>query len=127
MDSKSSTLPRSNVVNLFILGIAIVLICVVKTKFSELFVAQVPMMGLPGNGGAQGGPVANSYPSFVQGGHPQGNPYTFNNQIYPARIPYYPEVGRPCESGDCGVLGKCENGVCKAMPYNKTVFNDRIG
>lgn len=116
---------RSNIANLFILGLAIVLVCVAKTKFSELFVAQVPMVpGMHGYG-AQGGQVANSYPSFVQGGHPQGNPYTFGKQIYPARIPYYPELGRPCD-GDCGVLGKCENGVCKAQPYHKTVFNDQI-
>ncbi len=117
---------RSNVINLFILGIAIVLVCAIKTKFSELFVAQVPIVSYNQGGyGAQGGHVANSYPSFVNGGHPQGNPYTFPNQIYPAKIPYYPELGRPCD-GDCGVLGKCENGTCKAVPYNKTVFNDII-
>ena len=122
-DAVVKSVSRSNVINLFILGIAIVLVCVVKTKFSELFVAQVPMIpGMHGYG-AQGGNVANSYPSFVNGGHPQGNPYQFPNQIYPARIPYYSEVGRPCD-GDCGVLGKCENGVCKAVPYQKTVFGD---
>ena len=117
--------PASKIINLFILAIAIVLVCVTKSKFSELFVAQVPMIPNMQGYGAQGGPVANSYPSFVDGVHPMGNPYQYQNQIYSSpRIPYYPELGKVCKNngGDCGVLGKCENGVCQAMPYNKTVF-----
>lgn len=118
---------RSKVINLFILGVAIVLVCLAKSKFSELFVAQVPMVPSMHGYGAQGGQVANSYPSFVAGVQPTGNPYQYPNQIYSSpRVPYYPELGRECKNGDCGVLGKCEGGQCQAMPYNKTVFNNPV-
>ena len=118
---------RSSITNLLILGIAILLICNIKTKFSEMFVANVPMIPNDDGYGAQGGVFSGNYPGYSVGGHPNGNPYTFNNQIYPAKIPYYPELGRPCEgNAGCGVLGKCENGVCGATPYNKTVFGDQV-
>jgi len=111
---------RSNIVNLIILGVAIILVCVTKKKFSELFVANIPMMNGPMMNGQE--PLRE----FANSGHPQGNPYTYQNQIYPAKIPYYPELGSPCKNGDCGLLGKCEGGSCRAIPYNKTVFNQPI-
>lgn len=118
---------RTNIINLFILAIAIILVCLAKNKFSELFVPQVQLPPYLDSYGAQGGHVANSYPSLAGGVHPQGNPNRFQNQIYPARIPYYAELGRPCTNQkDCGVLGKCEGGSCNSIPYEKTVFNDRI-
>jgi len=113
---------RTNVINLFILGIAIILVCVVKTKFSDLFVGQVPMVQGMNGYGAQG----NLQGNLQVNENLQRNPYVYPNQIYPDRIPYYPEFGRPCENGGCGVLGKCENGSCNAIPYNKTVFGNNV-
>ena len=116
---------RTQIINLLILAIAIILVCIAKSKFSELFVANVPLP-FQGPYDAQGGKIANSYPSFADGVHPQNNPYQFPNQIYPARIPYHTEMGRPCEGGSCGVLGKCENGICSPLSYNRTVFNQKL-
>lgn len=106
---------KSNIINLIILGVSIVLVYTIRTKFSELFVPQIPLGYYPNS------IYQNNYQN--NGVQPQGNPYHFNNQIYPDRIPYYPELGRPCNSvNDCGVLGNCVNGVCNAVPYNKTAF-----
>jgi len=98
--------PRTNVVNLFILAIAILLVCVTKNKFSEMFVAKVPIPPYNNGYGAQGGVVVNGYPGFAQGGNPPTQ-YTTNH----VRNPYYAGYNKPYD-GDCGVLGRCENGVC---------------
>lgn len=109
---------KTQLINMFILAIAIILVCSARSKFSELFVAQVPLPPQYQGYGAQGDP------GQIMGGHPQGNPYQYPNQIYPARIPYYTEMGRPCDSiQSCGSMGKCENGKCNAIPYEKSVFN----
>ena len=50
-------------------------------------------------------------------------------QIYPAKIPYYKDMGRVCDPNmpnSCGVMGKCQEGVCRAVPYNKSVFGVNI-
>lgn len=110
---------KTHLVNMFIIATAIVIICAARSKFSELFVAEVPMIPQYDGYGAQGGPTQP-----IQGGYPNGNPMIYQNQIYPARIPYYNEMGRQCNSiKDCGSMGVCTNGSCKTVPYENTVFN----
>lgn len=109
---------KSQLVNMFIIATAIILICVARAKFSELFVAEVPIPPYYQGYGAQGSPPP------IKGGYPQGEPRIYSNQIYPARIPYYNEMGRPCNSiKDCGSMGVCQDGSCKTIPYENSVFN----
>ena len=59
----------------------------------------------------------------------QIQPLMYPNQLYPAKIPFYPRTGRPCDyfnapEGNCGATGVCVSGVCQRKPTNgKTVFN----
>ena len=119
MQESNSNL-KKNVTNLLILGVAIVLISITKSKCSELFVGEVPMMMNSYDG-------INNLQYASQSDNLKENPYRFPRQIYPVRPPYYPELGKPCQnSGQCGVLGSCGDGVCKAIPYNKTVFGMNV-
>lgn len=99
-----------HIINLIILSIAIVLVIVAKKSVLEDdFVAQVPMVGNGGN-------------YAIPGSYPTGQPMRFREDIYPAKIPWYPEYGRPC-SGQCGATGMCVDGVCKMRNTDKTAFN----
>lgn len=104
---------NTQLINMLILAFAIILICVAKSKFSELFVPQVP---IPPNN-------YNYIPPPTQ--NPQALMY--QQQIYPAKIPHYNELGRPCDSvKDCGIMGVCKEGKCNAIPYQNTVFNQLV-
>ncbi len=115
----------ASVVNLLILGIAIILIIIALNNLqpqADPFVGKVPMV--LGGGGMPG-------PYYVPGVFPTGQPMMYPNQYYPAKVPYYNDstqhVGRPCQSeGGCGVLGVCQNGVCTVKSENDTVFNMKI-
>jgi hypothetical protein len=48
-------------------------------------------------------------------------PMTYQKQLYHAKLPWFPETGRPCK-GNCGVTGTCVSGVCQAKDYKDTVF-----
>lgn len=110
---------KTQLVNMFIIAVAIILICAARSKFSELFVAEVPMIPQYQGYGAQGGNVPPP-----PGGYPHGEPRIFPNQIYPARIPFYTEAGRKCNSiKDCGSMGICQDGTCNTIPYENSVFN----
>ena len=110
---------KTQIINMLIIAVAIVLISAAKVKFNEMFVAQVPHIPFDQGYGAQGGSVPP-----IRGGYPVGQPRIFENQIYPARIPYYNEMGRPCNSvKDCGSMGVCKEGHCKTIPYENSVFN----
>lgn len=115
---------KSKIMNILVLGLAIVIVCVTKTRFRELFVARVPITGLGDH----------RYPYH---GSPQAPPpYMYQQQYYP-QAPYYGQVGKPCGPNGCGSMGECVNtegqpisqgvGVCRAIPYNKTAFNSVIG
>lgn len=102
---------NTQLINMLILAFAIILICVAKSRFSELFVPQVPL-------------PPNNYPMPPMiSSNPQA-PLMYPQQIYPAKIPHYNELGRPCDSiKDCGIMGVCQEGKCNAIPYQNTTFN----
>lgn len=128
-----SSVPSKNyILNLVILGIAIVLV-VVARRNTDLFVGRVPITPI---GGEQ-------YPFMAA--QPIGQPMMYQRQLYPARVPWgnlIPsrnswigggnpsgnggnpsgiDMGRPCEGG-CGDTGVCQEGVCTTVK-NKTVFD----
>lgn len=106
-----------NIINLIILSIAIILILVTKNSVSsDSFVANVPVTPI-GNGG--------NIPYFVPGSQPIGQPMRFREDVYPAKIPWYPEYDRPC-SGQCGATGVCVDGICQNRTTDKTAFNVRV-
>ena len=116
---------KLQLINMFILAVAIILVCVAKSRFYELFVASLPEPPFYQGYGAGGNSRESLLQLQVPGTQPQGNPYIYQNQVYPGRIPYYNELGRPCAQGQdsCGSVGKCENGKCAAIPYSRTAFN----
>ena len=113
------------VLNLLVLGVAIVLVLVAQQNMSSLpsirnpdgFVGQVPMVPIGGRPGGSPYPVQIS-----PGGYPRGQPMMYPKQYYPAKVPYYNETGRPCEGG-CGATGTCQGGVCSMMDQYNTVFD----
>lgn len=129
---------KNYVINLFILAIAIALVCVAKSNFSELF---VPNVNLPPNN-TFFDPATKQFiqvphnniplnPWLPQGGHPMGQPMMYPNQIWPNGIPYYPQIGGPinadgmkvpCKDGDCGATGMCIDGTCRGRETDKTVM-----
>jgi hypothetical protein len=110
---------RSNTnysMNLFIIGIAIVIILLIKrSKLFDKFVGNVQVTPI-GNGG-------NNF--LVPGSYPMNQPMMYAQQLYPAKMPWYPETGRPC-SGKCGITGVCTNGICQMRDQTETVFNVKI-
>ena len=46
----------------------------------------------------------------------------YQQQFYPAKQPWAPETGRPCDGG-CGATGVCQNGICSMMDQYNTVFD----
>lgn len=100
-------------INLFILSIAIILICIAKSRFQELFVGDVPQVPL-------GGHSNDNNIQLVQ--ELNKNPYRYPQQIYSAGLPYYPYFNKPCKGGDCGVFGYCKDGICNQEMSEKTVF-----
>jgi len=123
------TSTSSTVMNMFILGIAILIVMLIKQRFEartnsgEPFVGVVPMTSI-GNGN----PYGPSGTLLGPGTQPYGQPMMYDQQLYPAKLPWYNETGRPC-SGDkgCGAVGVCQNGVCsvKDGPHD-TVFDIRV-
>jgi hypothetical protein len=117
----------SDIINLVILGIVIVLLFVVQQNYqnnkpSENFVGKVPQTPI-GNG--------MHYMYNVPGGHPTGQPMMYPEQLYQAKIPYYDDsihnIGRPCTGPNgCGVFGTCANGTCTVKDKSNTVFNLKI-
>ena len=110
---------RTHVINLFVLGTAIILVLVAKKNFKDYFVPNVPITPI-GNGG---------YPTDPQGGYPQGQPMRFNSQIWPAGVPYQPHPWAECSKNPtngfegCGATGVCKDGKCTPLEFKKTVFN----
>ena len=115
----NKTTLQTHIVNLFILGTAIILVFVAKRNFKDYFVANVPHTAI-GNGG---------YPTNPQGGYPQGQPMRFPKQLYPARVPYQPKpdsqpfVNPQNGWNGYGATGVCTDGVCHPKQFDKTVFN----
>lgn len=113
----------SNIMNLFILGIAILLVMVAKQNIQGMpspdgdsFVGKVPMVPI---GGAPYHPQ-----QILPGTQPYGQPMMYPQQYYPAKVPWYPETGRPCEGGGgCGATGVCQQGVCTVRDQYNTVFD----
>ena len=65
-----------------------------------------------------------------EGVYPTGQPMLFKKQMYP-KIPYYSDSlrhqGLICKDQEsCGVLGHCENGVCKVKKQGDTVFDIKL-
>lgn len=108
----------ANAINLFILGISIILIVIVyqnlyKSK-SDLFVGKLPIVG--------GGPN----PPLQPGTYPYGQPQMYSQQYYPAKYPYYDDTlnqyNKPCDKQNgCGVLGACKNGICTIKNENNLI------
>jgi hypothetical protein len=115
----------SYVLNLLILGVTIILVLVAKNNpmFANLGMPnRPPQEGFGGGGGGFGG-----YNYMPRGVQPTGQPMMYPRQIYPAKMPYYPETGRPCNgklsSMGCGSTGVCTDGICHMKDQNNTVFN----
>jgi len=113
-----------SILNLLVLGIAIILLLVVIWKNKDTFEGKMPMVSV-GSGGY--------IPYMVPGQVANGYPLLYQNQLYPAKIPYINDsvknVGRPCGEGnsDCGVFGSCVNGVCSINKAgDDTVFNLKL-
>ncbi len=109
-----------NIMNLFILGIAILLVMVARQNIenapnNDNFVGKVPMV--PIGGGRAHGPQ-----QILPGTQPYGQPMMYPQQYYPAKVPWFPETGRPCEGG-CGATGVCKDGVCTVKDQYNTVFD----
>ncbi len=115
------------VLNLLILGIAIILVLLVYQSITraDSFVGKVPMVPIGG------GPYLENYYGIPPGVFPVGQPQMYPYQYYPAKYPYYNDtfnqVGRPCdEQNGCGVLGACQNGTCTMKNKEDTVFNMKL-
>lgn len=135
----------SSIINLIIIGIAIVLVFSIKTKYNEGFrnnrfnpyaTPTIPW----------GPPMSDSYiqqypqgpprpymqnylpgPNFQGPGGQMGQPpLLYPYQLYP-KIPYYPSVGQLCTDDDptkgCGATGYCREGQCYMKHSDGTVFN----
>jgi len=112
---------NSNILNLLVLGVAIILVMVAQQNIAnqppveDSFVGKVPMV-----------PIGNGRPTgpqqIVPGTQPYGQPMMYPQQYYPAKVPWYPETGRPCEGG-CGATGVCQNGICTVQDQYNTVFD----
>jgi len=144
-------LPKSiNVLNLIVIGLAILALLYFRFKFKNEQYDNGPL-GLqqyPPNpqqwyqqNGFNNGQTFNQ-PSVQQGQYmgqydypinqlpnrgPESNlnlqPYMYERQLYP-KIPYYPSVGQPCVgNNDCGATGNCQNGICAPNQQLGTVFN----
>lgn len=136
-------------VNLFIIGIAIIVVGVLRSCYDmnpDMFVANVPIPPhqKPGYSQPLAPQQAQQFSKISQGSpkvQPQMNmrqpnaqqyynygntPHQFTNQYYPAKYPYANETGSTCVDGSvtngCGAAGVCQNGVCKPLPYKNTVF-----
>lgn len=107
---------ESGILNLFIIGVAILLVIIAKRNNDDNFVGKVPMV-----------PIGNGRPygpqQILPGTQPYGQPMMYPTQYYPAKVPWYPETGRPCKEGGCGATGVCHNGVCTIRSQNNTVFD----
>jgi hypothetical protein len=77
-------------------------------------------------------PMNNNPYAYVPGvnyqtpGGPNSNlnqtPLMYPTQLYP-RIPFAPQVGRPCSENSCGATGVCQQGICQRKNSDGTVFN----
>ena len=108
---------NDNIRNLLILGVAIILVLVAMNNQGppqDPFVGKVPMVGI---GGAPYHPM-----QILPGQHPTGQPMMYPMQYFPAKVPWFPETGRPCEGG-CGATGVCQDGVCQVKDQYNTVFD----
>jgi hypothetical protein len=101
------------IVNLIILTIGIIIIIVAKNS-TDTFVANISWIPPIGNG--------NGYVNSV-GSNLNEQPMRFREDIYPARVPWYPEYGRPCTDGQCGATGICKDGTCEMRRTDRTAFN----
>ena len=113
---------RTHIINLFVLGTAIILVFVAKRNYKDYFVPVVQKTPI-GNGG---------FPTNPHGGHPQGQPMRFQKQIWPVNTPYMPKPWASCSTNQtngfsgCGATGRCVDGRCEDLEFNKTTFNNRI-
>jgi len=117
-----------SVVNLLIVGVAIILVLVVQKNLTQglsqdPFVGKVPMVPIGGGWN----------PYYMQpGGYPIGQPMQYPQQYAQAKYPYYNDpmnqAGRPCQQGQasCGVLGACVNGMCTVKDQKDTVFDIKL-
>lgn len=107
---------KNNVLNLLVLGVAIILV-LVAMKNQDYFVGKVPMVNI---GNAPYLPM-----QFLHNGYPIEQPRTCQQIIYPEKVQNYNEIGRPCNGG-CGEMGLCQDGVCKVKSQENTVFDIKI-
>lgn len=110
---------REKVTNLFVLGVAIILVYIAKNNFKDYFVPVVSRTPI-GNG---------MLPGPSQYAYPTGQPVQYKEQMWPVRVPYQPRVGTPCTKNEyngrveCpGATGMCVDGVCQPKTFNRTVF-----
>lgn len=144
--------PKSSKVimfNLVILGVAIILVAVAKNNYGEFFgnivnsltMAQKARLNyydspIPNQLYAQYhfkpyqylGPmdkngVTYKFDPYNTNSNLKQQPMVYPQQLYPAKAPWYPQAGRPCETGSCGATGVCKDGVCHRTDGSNTVFN----
>lgn len=106
------------ITNLFVLGVAIILVYIAKRNYKDYFVPDVRQTSI-GNGQK---PI---------GSYPTGQPMQFKEQMWPARVPYQPMPGTPCGTSEytgrvsCpGATGICQDGVCQPKKFDRTVFGN---
>ena len=138
--SKSKT---TNILNLVIIGLAIIAIILFRKNFKDSFVDLGPLGSQPlpptlswyGNGfQGQGPSYAGSgyngqyYQNAFQQNLPNlgSQPLVFQKQMYP-KTPYVPNVGLKCNGDTCGAAGNCYQGYCRPNDNidKETVFNQQ--
>lgn len=114
-----------NVTNLAIIAVAFIFVFLVYKKTcngNDDFVGRVPIPPIGGYGAYIGYP-----PYQMPGVYPTGQPMMYPQQLYPAKMPYYPEFGQVCKNTqDCGATGLCVNGSCTVKDKAGSVFNTKL-
>lgn len=117
---------KESITNLFVLGVAIVLVYVAKRNFKDYFVPNVRQTPI-GNGPTN---IFPSGPNLLR-----QQPMQFKDQMWPVRVPLEPNPQTPCGTSEyaqdkdgrgrveCpGATGICQDGVCQPKKFDRTVF-----
>lgn len=127
MSSTTSNINPTSIVSMIITLISIVAIGVVKANFfdetssSDAFVPFVQNRPAVVPSKAQ----QHAYLEQRNVAYPYRQPFDFDQQIYNAKNPYYKDMGRQCDQNtpnSCGVMGRCQNGICSPVQYSRTAF-----
>lgn len=117
MSTKDIKLKSINfkIFNLVVIGIAIILVIFVKNNYKDFFSNLHTERHIQNFQNSPQNSPQYFNPSFVNGinSNMYQQPMVFQRQMYPAKAPWYPQTGRPCETGTCGATGTCQDGICQ--------------